>query len=75
MTASRELSQEIELELSLLSDLLDRYDSVISPPLKKPDEISMLAIAGILNSFYNGVENILKRIAVRIDCSLPDGPS
>lgn len=35
----------------------------------------MLAIAGILNSFYNGVENILKRIAVRIDCSLPDGPS
>ncbi|MCP5048477.1 MAG: hypothetical protein GY940_15005 [bacterium] len=36
-----------------------------------PDRIETSAIATVLHSFYNGVENIFQRIANRIDGKLP----
>jgi len=69
---SPELQDEIGLELSQLRSLLDTF----SPLLLKvaaapPDAIEIAALAGLLHSFYNGVENILKRIGVHSGDVLP----
>ncbi len=37
------------------------------------DELA--ALAAILHAFYNGVENIFKRVAVTLDGGAPSGPS
>lgn len=60
--------EQISLELSSIRKLL-----VISEPLlgkiknRNPDDIELMALAGILHSFYTGFENIFKRIAKEID--------
>jgi len=40
-----------------------------------PDAIEIAALAGLLHSFYNGVENILKRIAVHSGAIPPSSTS
>ena len=69
---SPELQEEIGLELSQLRSLLDTF----SPLLLKvaavpPDAIETAALPGLLHSFYTGLENILKRIAVHSRETLP----
>ncbi|MGH9470949.1 MAG: hypothetical protein ACRD1N_11490 [Terriglobia bacterium] len=32
-----------------------------------------MALAALLHSFYNGIENILKRIAIEVDGAVPSG--
>ncbi len=73
---SPELQEEIGLEPSQLRSLLDTFSplllKVVAAP---PDAIEIAALAGLLHSFYNGVENILKRIVVHSGESLPSGIS
>jgi hypothetical protein len=38
-----------------------------------PNEIELSALAAMLHSFYNGIENVFKRIASEVDESLPGG--
>jgi hypothetical protein len=38
-----------------------------------PDPIELAALAAMLHSFYNGIENLLKRIAVEMGEGLPAG--
>ena len=69
-----ELNEEINLELAQLHRLLNSF-----APLRKkvqgspPDTIEIVALAGLLQSFYNGIENILKRIVLKIDKVFPGG--
>jgi len=61
---SPELCSAVSLELAQLERLLTGFAplrrKVLSTP---PDLIEIVALAGYLHSFYNGIENIFKRIA------------
>jgi hypothetical protein len=65
---SSETFSEIKNEFSRLHKLLDTYRVLLSQVrTKDPTDIELLALAGILQSFYSGFENIFKRIAKEID--------
>lgn len=63
-----EVVSEIEVELTRLHKLLETYRSLIDKVrTQEPTDIELLALAGILHSFYSGFENIFKRIAKDFD--------
>jgi hypothetical protein len=73
----REVRLDINYELPLLRRLLDEFDGEFKAALTAPTPPSVpkvAAIAGALHSFYNGIENILKRIAKTGDGGAPSGP-
>ncbi len=50
------------------------YDELIRKAAQTPpDAIELSALAAFLHSFYTGIENIFKRVAVEIDHALPAG--
>jgi hypothetical protein len=61
----RDLKEEIELELTMLkkhlSDCSPLRNIVLSRP---PDHIESMALGAMLHAFYNGIENIFKRITL-----------
>ncbi len=64
--------EEINNELQLLDELLQSHELLIKKvEINKPDQIEISAAATLLHSFYNGLENIFKRIANRIDEKMP----
>jgi hypothetical protein len=69
---SPELQDEIRLELAQLHTLLGTFRPLLlQVKAAPPDAIEVAALAGLLHSFYNGVENVLKRIAVHSGEQLP----
>jgi hypothetical protein len=67
---------EIVAELALLNRLLELFDPLLTKVRTvEPDLVETAALGGILQSFYNGAENIFKRIALDVDGSLPTGGS
>jgi hypothetical protein len=69
-----ELREEIELELAQLHQLLNQFKPLIEDArIRHPNDVERIALAGILHSFYTGVENICKRIAIQIDGGSPRG--
>lgn len=64
--------QQIEVELELLTQLMDEHHALIQEVRERePSPIERSALAVLLHSFYNGVENVFKRIALEIDGYLP----
>ena len=53
----------IEIHSSLLANCASR----------PPNEIELSALAALLHSFYTGVENIFKRVAIELDGEAPRG--
>jgi len=41
--------------------------------LRTPDLVEMTALASVLHSFYNGVENIFILISKKVDKNIPSG--
>ena len=73
---SDKLRREIAVERGLLSRLPQTHKALRECCAEEelgPVEIS--ALAAMLHSFYTGVENVLKRIAVHIDGGPPHGPA
>jgi hypothetical protein len=69
-----ELREEIELELAQLHQLLAQFKPLLERVRNTPpDDVEIIALAGILHAFYTGVENICKRIAVHLDGGPPRG--
>ena len=63
--------REVRNELELLDELLTSHLILIKKVQNNtPDQIELSAAAALLHSFYNGIENIFKRIAIRIDGTL-----
>jgi hypothetical protein len=57
---------QIDKLLASYSELLDRSQT------SKPGLVEVTAIASVLHSFYNGLENIFLVVAKRIDQQVPD---
>ena len=59
-----------------LHRLLEAHAALLSHcRITDPTRDELPALAAILHSFYNGIENIFKRIAVALDGGTPRGPS
>lgn len=71
---SAELRGYFETECRQIDRLMDEYRPLLARlASKEPDNIERSALASMLHSFYTGVENIFKRIAIASDGGLPDG--
>jgi hypothetical protein len=66
--------EQVDVQLAELHELVSRYRRVLEDPSASPDPLTAApALGAILHSFYSGVENVLKRIALEIDGGLPKG--
>jgi len=69
-----EIQEQIMVESAQIDQLLQLYRSVVAESVQSPpDFVKTAALATMLHSFYTGVENIFKRIAIGIDGGLPTG--
>ena len=72
--SNKRIIKKIEFELDQIDNLLSKYRDLINKcENKEPDLIELTALALVLHSFYNGVENILLLIAKNIDNNSPEG--
>ncbi|HEU4712870.1 MAG TPA: hypothetical protein VFS76_14950 [Pyrinomonadaceae bacterium] len=68
------LRKQIYVERHQLQRLIDEHRPLLeSSASNQPSTIELSALATFLHSFYSGLENSLKRIAVEIDGGLPSG--
>lgn len=64
----------IERELQRIEDLFCAYRTLLSKAsINEPNLVELTALAGVLHSFYNGVENVFQTIAKRVDGQMPTG--
>ena len=69
-----ELEEEIQLEISHLRQLLNQFATLRKKVESvSPDTVEIIALAGMLQSFYNGIENIFKRLMLFLDNEIPKG--
>jgi hypothetical protein len=71
---SSKLREQLVLERQLLHRQLDELRALRSACAKQPpSSVERSALAVMLHSFYNGIENLFKRIAVAYDGGIPGG--
>lgn len=64
MTAMEKLIREIEIEFTYLDETcLEVQDLLIDLLSREPNKIELAASSQFVSQFYNGIENILKRIS------------
>lgn len=60
-----ELREEVELELAMIREHLATFAPALERCRQRaPDPIETAALGAMLHGFYNGVENIFKRVTV-----------
>lgn len=68
------VEKKIQFELGELQHLFDVYAPLLQLSSQKvPDLIEKTALAQVLHSFYNGVENVFLLIAKAVDRRIPSG--
>ena len=73
---SPKLNTYIDVELAQLHQLrAEHRPLLLKVRTAAPDGIERSAIAAMLHSFYTGVENLFKRIAIECDGNPPAGPT
>jgi hypothetical protein len=66
------LQEQVALERDQLRRLLEIHRPLVRKCVANPpDDIELSALAALLHSFYNGVENIFKRLTVELGDPLP----
>ncbi len=71
--AEKVISQ-VNLEAKQMDQLLESYADLLTRVQKNtPDLVEVTAVASVLHSFYNGLENIFLAIAKGIDADVPTG--
>ena len=68
-----EFQKQQAVEREQLRRLLGEYRALLQTVT--PDPVQLYALAGLLHSFYTGVENILKRAAMAFGSGPPQGRS
>jgi hypothetical protein len=66
-----EVRDRIDFEFEEIESLFELYKKEIFEMEQKPDLFEMTGLAGILHSFYNGIEKILLIIADGVDKKIP----
>lgn len=70
----KKIRSQIEFEIKQIDELFQSYSVLFSRVQKKtPNLIEITAVASVLHSFYNGLENIFLTIAKGLDESVPSG--
>jgi hypothetical protein len=68
------LRAHLHFEIEQIDQLLASYSQLLDEARREPPElVELTAIASVLHSFYNGIENLLLAIAKTIDQRLPEG--
>jgi hypothetical protein len=68
------LRKQIAVEQDLINRLLEEHRSLVRKcAADTPDAIERSALAAMLHSFYTGIENVFRRIAIECDGYSPDG--
>ncbi|UCH96354.1 MAG: hypothetical protein JSV88_05730 [Candidatus Aminicenantes bacterium] len=59
----KELVEEIEIEFEYLETILHELETLLKKPFEyEPSLVEITGAGGLLHNFYNGIENIFKRI-------------
>ena len=62
------VKSQIRFEIGQIENLLLEYDSIFNETkLREPNRVEIAAIASVLHSFYNGIENIFVLVIKKID--------
>jgi len=70
----RRTRSHIERELDQLERLMKEYSELLAVSSEKePELIARTALSAVLQSFYNGVENIFQTVAKWVDQDVPAG--
>lgn len=70
------LRRQIAVERKLLNRLLESHKELRDRCLQvEPGPVEISALAAMLHSFYTGLENAFKRIALQIDGGVAQGPT
>lgn len=65
---------QVKFEVGQIDQLLESYADLLERVQKNtPDLVEVTAVASVLHSFYNGLENIFLAIAKGIDADIPAG--
>jgi len=71
---SLRITKQIRVELELLNFLMKEFHDLVEKcRTQDPTTVENVALAALLHSFYNGIENIFKRVSVEVDGSHPRG--
>jgi len=71
---SDKLRKQVDVERQQLNRLIDEHRPLLdSCASRQPNAIELSALATFLHSFYSGIENSFKRIAIEIDGGVPSG--
>lgn len=72
MSAWPDLKKQIAVELESLNRLVDVHrELLVRCRSTSPSAIEISALSALLHSFYTGVENLFKRVALALDDGLP----
>jgi hypothetical protein len=70
------LRKQVAVEFEQLDILIEVHRPLLDKCEKAaPTDIELSALAAMMHSFYTGIENIFKRVAVELDDDLPTGKS
>ncbi len=65
---------QVKFEIEQIDQLFELYADLLERAQKgTPDLVEIAAVASVLHSFYNGLENIFLSIAKGIDADVPTG--
>lgn len=71
---TRKVLAQVKFEIGQIDYLLQSFDSLLKQSQQQsPDLTETTAIASVLHSYYNGLENIFLSIAKRMDKDVPMG--
>jgi hypothetical protein len=72
---SRDLEGQMDVERRQLRRLLETHAGLLAKcRAREPTVDELAALAAILHAFYNGVENIFKRVSMTLNGGPPTGP-
>ncbi len=70
------LRKQVAVETEQLHYLIEVHRPLLTKCTgTTPNDIELSALATMLHSFYTGIENIFKRVAVELDGTMPRGES
>jgi len=71
---SHDLSRQIDVENRQLRLLLETHAALLNKCRQvTPTVDERAALAAVLHAFYNGIENVFKRVALALDGGIPGG--